>query len=190
MVNIASWAGLMSSPYIAFYNASKFALIGLSESMFYDLRLLDIHTVLAIPGITRTPLLAKTTADGAEALTTMPTDAQDRYRRLLQHYATMSERSASLPLLATPESVARKLARIVARRRPRFKYHLGVDARLVDKLVIRLPWPARVAMNDRMYQLDIVRQARGGRKVPSCLSDQISRTQDGSAGHGPCGVLV
>ncbi len=47
VVNIASWAGLMSAPFIPFYNASKFAIIGLTESMYYDLGLLDIQVVLA-----------------------------------------------------------------------------------------------------------------------------------------------
>jgi hypothetical protein len=36
--------------------------------MFYDLGLLDIHVVLASPGITKTPLLDKTTADGVQNL--------------------------------------------------------------------------------------------------------------------------
>ncbi len=56
----------MASPFIGFYNATKFGLIGLTESMYYDLGLLDIHVVLAVPGVTKTPLLGKTT-DGALA---------------------------------------------------------------------------------------------------------------------------
>ncbi|MDR3679931.1 MAG: SDR family NAD(P)-dependent oxidoreductase [Flavipsychrobacter sp.] len=68
VVNIASWAGYLGQPFIPFYNASKAALIGLSESMYYDLGLLDIHVVLASPGVTKTPLLEKTTDDGIQNL--------------------------------------------------------------------------------------------------------------------------
>jgi NAD(P)-dependent dehydrogenase (short-subunit alcohol dehydrogenase family) len=153
VVNVASWAGLMSSPFIAFYNASKFAVIGLTESMFYDLRLLDIHTVLAIPGVTKTPLLAKTTDSGTETLDAMPPEAHERYRDLLEHYATMSASSEDIPMLATPEKVARKLYRVIDKPRPRFKYNLAIDASLIDKVMTRLPWSARVAMNTRMYKL-------------------------------------
>jgi NAD(P)-dependent dehydrogenase (short-subunit alcohol dehydrogenase family) len=64
VINIASWAGYIGQPFIPFYNASKAGLIGLSESMYYDLGLLDIHVVLASPGVTRTSMLSKATQDG------------------------------------------------------------------------------------------------------------------------------
>lgn len=153
VVNVASWAGLMSSPFIGFYNASKFAVIGLTESMFYDLRLLDIHAVLAVPGVTKTPLLAKTTASGTETLAAVPAEARQRYRELLEHYATMSASSDDMPMLATPEKVARKLHRVIDKPKPRFKYNLAIDATIIDRVVTRLPWSARVAMNTRMYKL-------------------------------------
>lgn len=90
VINIASWAGTFGQPFIPFYNASKFALSGLSESMFYDLGLLDVHVVLASPGITRTPLLGKTTRGGMESLERMPAEARALYQPLLEHYATLS----------------------------------------------------------------------------------------------------
>jgi NAD(P)-dependent dehydrogenase (short-subunit alcohol dehydrogenase family) len=153
VVNVASWAGLMSSPYIAFYNASKFAVIGLTESMFYDLRLLDIHAVLAIPGITKTPLLAKTTGDGTATLDAMPAEGRARYQELFDHFATMSAGSDASAMLASPEKVARKLYRIVDKPRPRFRNILALDASLVDRVMTRLPWAVRVAMHTRMYRL-------------------------------------
>ncbi len=162
VMNIASWAGLMASPFIPFYNASEFAVIGLTESMYYDLGLLGIHTILGIPGLTKTPLLAKTTDDATASLKAMPDDGQARYRELFDHYATMSASSADMPMLATPESVARKLVRIVDRRNPRFKYRLGMDAVVIDSIMTKLPWQARVVMNNRMYQLN-----RGLSAVPT-----------------------
>jgi NAD(P)-dependent dehydrogenase (short-subunit alcohol dehydrogenase family) len=153
VVNVASWAGLMSSPYIAFYNASKFAVIGLTESMFYDLRLLDIHAVLAIPGITKTPLLAKTTGDGTATLDAMPAEGRARYQELFDHFATMSAGTDASAMLASPEKVARKLYRIVDKPRPRFRNILALDASLVDRVMTRLPWAVRVAVHTRMYRL-------------------------------------
>ncbi|GES00914.1 short-chain dehydrogenase [Acrocarpospora corrugata] len=154
VVNVASWAGLMSSPFIPFYNASKFALVGLSESMHYDLGLLGVHTVLAVPGITRTPLLEKTTSGGIESLNQMPAAGRERYRDMLDHYATMSASSRDSRLLPTAERIAGKLHRIVDRPKPRFKYHLAPDAWLVDELVTRLlPWRLRAAINARAHRL-------------------------------------
>jgi NAD(P)-dependent dehydrogenase (short-subunit alcohol dehydrogenase family) len=154
VVNVASWAGVIASPFIPFYNASKFALIGLTESMFYDLRLLGIHTALAIPGMTKTPLLTKTTDDATASLNAMPLEGRARYRHLFDHYATMSARSQSMPMIATPDSVAHKLYRIVDKRNPRYRNHLGVDASVMDNVMTRLPWSARVAMNTHMYRLN------------------------------------
>jgi hypothetical protein len=39
--------------------------------------------------LTKTPLLAKTTNDGAASLAAMPTDGQARYRKLFEHYAAI-----------------------------------------------------------------------------------------------------
>lgn len=155
VVNIASWAGLWASPFIGFYNATKYGLIGLTESMYYDLGLLDIHTVLAIPGITKTPLLKKTTSGASVSLGAMPPDGQDRYRPYLEHFTTMSESSDGIKMLLTPTQAAAKIAAIVDTRKPRFKYNLAADAKVIDGIVTRLlPFTARAALNRRMYRLN------------------------------------
>ncbi|MEU6061232.1 hypothetical protein [Streptomyces sp. NPDC047097] len=125
--------------------------------MYYDLRLLDIHAVLAIPGITRTPLLGKTTRGGTAALEAMPADGRARYEGLLGHYATMSAEAESASVFATAEKTAHRLYRIVDRPRPRFRHSLGLDAGLAGHVVTRLPWALRAALNTRMYRLDMAR---------------------------------
>jgi NAD(P)-dependent dehydrogenase (short-subunit alcohol dehydrogenase family) len=155
VVNVASWAGLWASPFIGFYNATKYGLIGLTESMYYDLGLLDIHTVLAIPGITKTSLLKKTTSGASLSLDAMPPDGQERYRPYLEHFTTMSESSDGMKMLLTATQAAAKIAAIVDTRKPRFKYNLAVDAKVVDGIVARLlPFTARSALNRRMYRLN------------------------------------
>jgi NAD(P)-dependent dehydrogenase (short-subunit alcohol dehydrogenase family) len=153
VINVASWAGLMAAPYIAAYNASKSALIAMTESMHYDLGLLGIHAVVAIPGLTRTPLLATTTNDGTASLDAMTPADQDRYRTLFEHFADLGESSADNKMLSTPDKVAARLLRIADTRRPRFKYYVGPDARIVDRVVTHFPWRTRAAMNRRMYRL-------------------------------------
>src|SRR5271170_3101208 len=155
VVNVASWAGMMASPFIGFYNATKSGLIGLTESMYYDLGLLGIHAVLAVPGITKTPLLAKTTDGGLASLEVMSTEGRERYRPYLEHLATMSESSEGMRMLLTPEKVASKIVAIVDKHKPRFQYNLATDAKVIDNLVSRLvPFGARAAMNRRMYRLN------------------------------------
>jgi NAD(P)-dependent dehydrogenase (short-subunit alcohol dehydrogenase family) len=155
VINVASWAGTMASPFIGFYNATKFGLIGLTESMYYDLRLLDIHAVLAVPGVTKTPLLNKTTGAALESLDAMPAEDQGRYRPYLEHFSALSQNSDSMSMLQTPTRAAAKIASIVDARKPRFRYNLAADAKLVDGIITRLlPFRVRAAINRRVYQLD------------------------------------
>jgi NAD(P)-dependent dehydrogenase (short-subunit alcohol dehydrogenase family) len=155
VINVASWAGLMASPFIGFYNATKSGLIGLTESMYYDLRLLDIHAVLAVPGVTKTPLLAKTTGAALASLDVMPNEDRDRYRPYLEHFTTMSQNADGMRMLQTPAQAAAEIAAIVDTRKPRFRYNLALDAKLVDGILTRLlPFRVRAAINRRMYRLD------------------------------------
>jgi NAD(P)-dependent dehydrogenase (short-subunit alcohol dehydrogenase family) len=155
VMNIASWAGVMASPFIGFYNAAKYGLAGLTESMYYDLGLLDIHAVLAIPGITKTSLLTKTTGTALASLDIMPPEAQARYRPHLEHLAGMNPDTMRM-LRPTPVAqVADKITAIIGARRPHFKYDLAADARLIDGIITRLlPFTARASMTRRMYRLN------------------------------------
>ncbi len=160
VVNIASWAGVMGQPFIPFYNASKFGLVGLSESMFYDLGLHDIYVVLASPGTTKTPMLSKTTGSATDSLNTMPPAAQAFYRPLLEHYATLSAEYGQSRLFGEPAQVAARLFTVVESTRPAFRQNLSPDACFVDRFLTRwVPWSVRVAINRRMFHLHRVTAA-------------------------------
>jgi hypothetical protein len=67
----------------------------------------------------------------------------------------MSGSSEEMRMLLTPEKVANKIVAIVEERKPRFKYDLAIDAKIVDKVVSRmLPFRARAAISRRMYRLN------------------------------------
>jgi NAD(P)-dependent dehydrogenase (short-subunit alcohol dehydrogenase family) len=156
VINIASWAGYIGQPFIPFYNASKAALIGLSESMYYDLGLLDIHVVLASPGVTKTPLLEKTTGDGIANLQRFPKEGQEFYKPYFDHHKTLSESSRNSKFFLTPEQIAAKLFKIVETKTPNFKYNLAVDAVIMDKIMTKfIPFSWRVAMNKSMFKLNM-----------------------------------
>jgi short-subunit dehydrogenase len=54
IINVASTAGRRGSPYVGAYCASKFALVGLTESLRVELLGSGIHVSLICPGATRT----------------------------------------------------------------------------------------------------------------------------------------
>ncbi len=161
VINIASWAGYIGQPFIPFYNASKAGLIGLSESMYYDLGLLDIHVVLASPGVTRTPMLGKATEDGSDNLQALPKEGRDFYKPYLDHIKTMGEGAGNSKFLPTADILAKKLYKIVELKKPKHKYNLAMDAAFMDKIMTKfIPLSWRFAMNKRMYKLNIKNPAK------------------------------
>jgi short-subunit dehydrogenase len=54
IINVASTAGRRGSPYVGAYCASKFAVVGLTESLRVELRGGGIDVTLVCPGATRT----------------------------------------------------------------------------------------------------------------------------------------
>ena len=56
LVNIASLAGLVALPWHAAYSTSKFAVVGLSEVLRYDLQQYGIGVSVVCPGAVDTPL--------------------------------------------------------------------------------------------------------------------------------------
>lgn len=156
VINIASWAGQVGQPFIPFYNASKAALMALTESMYYDLGLLDIHVVLASPGITKTPFLEKATQDGVDNLQGFSEEGLRFYKPYFDHYRSMSTRSRDSKFFPTPEDIAAKLFKIGETKKPKFKYNLAMDALLIDKILTKfIPFSWRAVMNKRMFKLNM-----------------------------------
>lgn len=56
IINIASIAGLIGAPEMALYNASKFAILGLTESLAIELASENIHVAAVCPGSINTNL--------------------------------------------------------------------------------------------------------------------------------------
>ena len=60
IVNTASGAGLIAMPLLAAYSATKFAIVGLSETMSIELTKYGIHTTALCPGIINTNIVKDT----------------------------------------------------------------------------------------------------------------------------------
>ena len=56
IVNIGSIAGLIAIPELSIYSASKFAVVGLSQALSYELKKYNIHVSMINPAGTDTPI--------------------------------------------------------------------------------------------------------------------------------------
>jgi len=59
IVNVASFAGKVGVPYYSFYNASKFAMVGMTEAWRRELKPKGIRVVLVLPAAVETEFLSK-----------------------------------------------------------------------------------------------------------------------------------
>lgn len=76
VVNTGSLAGLAGVPYMGPYCATKFAVVGLSESLYHELAILgaDVHVSVLCPGFVRTRIheSLRTAPEGLRALADTP----------------------------------------------------------------------------------------------------------------------
>ena len=65
IINLSSVAGLIGSPGWGYYNATKFAVNGLSEALAAELAPLGVHVTVIEPGPFRTDFLGRSNAEAA-----------------------------------------------------------------------------------------------------------------------------
>jgi NAD(P)-dependent dehydrogenase (short-subunit alcohol dehydrogenase family) len=129
LVNVSSVGGSFGLAWEVFYHASKFAVIGLSEGLRQELWKQHIRVVVVQPGGIRTEFMPKTAASIDEAIATMPEEGKTRYSAGLARLRSQIDLSGRFG--SSPSAVARVLKSIVAQRNPRFRWFVGLDARLL-----------------------------------------------------------
>ncbi|MCB9871303.1 MAG: SDR family NAD(P)-dependent oxidoreductase [Planctomycetes bacterium] len=125
IINISSVGGMMAMPTMSIYSASKFALEGVSEALWYEVRPWGIKVTLVEPGFIHSRSFANTryTVDGQDSML----HADDPYHA---HYENMAPFIARTMMRswATPESVARKVVRVMRAKRPPLRVGATLDA--------------------------------------------------------------
>jgi NADP-dependent 3-hydroxy acid dehydrogenase YdfG len=116
IINVSSIAGLISLPFQGFYCASKFALEAMSEALRMEVRDIGIHVVLVEPGDLATAFTAhRHLARSCEG----DSPYSEKFTRALDviEYEEMHGYS--------PESVARKIEKIIQHPSPKLRYKIG-----------------------------------------------------------------
>jgi NAD(P)-dependent dehydrogenase (short-subunit alcohol dehydrogenase family) len=138
LVNISSIGGRMALPLVGPYNASKFALEAVSDSLRRELRGQGIDVVVIEPGAIKTPIWQKGNAAAEEMLADAPPEAERLYGgliRALRAETVKIEEKRGLP----PEEVARVVGEAMTAAKPKTRYLVGRDAKLRAAMAKRLP---------------------------------------------------
>jgi len=148
IVNVSSIGGRVALPLVSAYNASKFGLEGLSDSLRRELRSHGVDVILIEPGGVKTPIWNKAQDLADDMLEDMPPDAERLYGKLIAAVRAGTQRIAR-ETGADPSEVADAIGEALTARRPRARYVVGRDAktravlsrvvpdRVMDRLIAR-----------------------------------------------------
>ena len=124
IINISSVGGMMAMPTMGGYSASKFALEGASEALWYEMRPWNVRVSLVQPGFVRSDSFEKVyfSADASRAV-----DSAVEYG---VYYDNMGRFIARLMrrAFATPDSIARRIVAVMDQERPRLRVPATIDA--------------------------------------------------------------
>ncbi len=136
IVFIGSVSGLLSTPMMAPYGASKFAIEAVADSLRIELADWDLQVALVEPGAVRTAIWDKGRALADEIESVLSEEARVRYGRWIRviRGGIDHQEDAGVP----PDRVARAVAHALFADRPRTRYLVGTDAR-ITALAARLP---------------------------------------------------
>lgn len=147
VVNISSMNGTMALPMVGAYSASKFALEALSDTLRVELRPWRIPVSIIRPGQVRTSIFDKARDSLNIRRREIPEQLKNGYDVMYSRAAKFNERGAKS--LTSPEKVATVVLRALTVKRPRARYHVGMDAhgmqfvnaimpqRLIDRALAR-----------------------------------------------------
>lgn len=153
ILNVSSVGGMMAMPTMAVYSASKFALEGASEALYYEVKPWNIRVTLLQLGFINSDAFEKVPYTGLSRRAAA--DPADPYHAHYQHMSGFIAKFMRLSV-TTPEGVARRMERILRSRRPPLRVRGTPDAVLFDCLRAMLP--------HRLYHWILYRSLPGIRK--------------------------
>jgi short-subunit dehydrogenase len=140
IINVSSVVGQVAPPYAGIYATSKFALEGLSEALRDEVRPFGVDVSLVEPSFVKTSIVSQT-----------PTHPIAAYNPARQ--AALQDLSTSVERGMEPHQVAQVILR-AATTRPRLRYLVGRDAKLLLLLKRLLPESLFERVRRRVFQVD------------------------------------
>ena len=132
-INLSSIAGRIGLPLYSIYNASKFAVEGLSESLYYELRTKGIKIKLIEPGPIKTEFNGRSRVD----ITTSSEQGYDEFvKKTDSFYCSLFENAPE------PITVAKTIYKAAVNKGNKFRYQAGIQAKMFIflKKIIPASW--------------------------------------------------
>lgn len=124
IINISSVSGMMAMPTMASYSASKYALEGVSEALWYEVKPLGIDVTLVQPGFIR----SESHKSVRYTELSRPDLCIDRaYCDYYRHMTPFIERFMRKSL-STPQCIAKKVLKVIRTQKPPLWVPATIDA--------------------------------------------------------------
>jgi hypothetical protein len=136
VVNVSSVGGMMAMPTMGAYSASKFALEGASEALWYEMRPWNVYVTLVQPGFIRSEGFQRVRLS-RDAAAHRGVDV-DPYKAVYDSMTPFIETLMSWTT-STPDTVALRVLRTLERRNPPLRVSATLDARVFYMLRRLLP---------------------------------------------------
>jgi len=138
VVMVSSIGGRVALPLVGAYNASKFGLEGLSDSLRRELRQHGVDVILIEPGGVKTPIWKKAEKLADDMLEDVPPDAERLYGKMIAGVRAGTKQIAT-DSGSEPGEVAEAIAEALTASRPRTRYLVGSDAKMRARMARVLP---------------------------------------------------
>ncbi|MEN0059803.1 MAG: SDR family oxidoreductase [Bdellovibrio sp.] len=136
IINISSVSGMMAMPTMSIYSASKFALEGATEALWYEVRPWKIKVCLIQPGF-----INSDSFKNVELTRESRKSIQDKNNPYYYHYNSMAPFIARMMRISpsTPEKIAKKIHRVIDSKNPPLRVPVTIDAYFFGLLRKLLP---------------------------------------------------
>jgi NAD(P)-dependent dehydrogenase (short-subunit alcohol dehydrogenase family) len=138
IVNVSSIGGRVASPLLGAYNASKFALEAVSDSLRRELRSHGVDVIVVEPGGVKTPIWRKGDELASELTADMPPEAGRLYGPLIKALRKQTTKIATETGIE-PREVGEAIGHALTTKRPRARYLIGRDAKIAAPAADILP---------------------------------------------------
>jgi NAD(P)-dependent dehydrogenase (short-subunit alcohol dehydrogenase family) len=124
IINISSVGGMMAMPTMGAYSASKFALEGATEALWYELRPWNVRVSIGQIGFVRSPSYRKVVwSEKARTCLQGNSDYAPYYQRMGDFIGRLMDTAPS-----DPERIARRIVRLMRSDHPPLRFSLTIDA--------------------------------------------------------------
>jgi len=137
IVNMSSISGLIAAPFAGPYTISKFSLEAFSDVLRRELMPWKMHVAIIEPGRINTPIWEKSFKVVSKLKANFSNQADQYYGKAFE--SRMNTIMNAKRKGAPPKMVARAVIHALTARKPKLRYPVGTDAKLVTILARFMP---------------------------------------------------